>query len=128
MQEQQAVSGEQAVSGVGPMMEAAGVPWWGVYLAAIIASALVAYLCVLILKGLAKSWMNRDHKVDDPWWWQWGWRAVAVAAGAGVGLVVVPPPWGYLLGIVGGGFASYIVRLVKGVVKSRTDQLVAPKP
>jgi len=116
----------QSALAVGPMMEAAGVPWWGIYLGAIIASALVAYLGVLIFKGLAKSWMNRDHKVGDPWWWQWGWRALSVAVGAGVGLLLVPAPWGYIIGIVGGGFASYIVRLVKGVVKARAERLAGP--
>ena len=70
MQEQQV----QATLAVGPMMEAAGIPWWGIYLGTLIASALVAYLCVLITKGLVKAWRQRDHKVKDPWWWQWGWR------------------------------------------------------
>ena len=117
---------QQQVMGasVGTMMEDAGIAWWAVYLGCVVVSALVAYLTVLILKGLCKSWRNRDSKTSDPWWWQWGWRAASVLVGCGVGAFLVDPPWGPALGLVGGGFASWIVGLVKSVVKKRAERLV----
>jgi hypothetical protein len=117
---------------------------WGTVGVIVLVGALTTYLVIGVVKGLVKA-KRRDVRAQDlirravpeadayiaaenmrdPWWWDWGWRGAACAVGAAAMLPLFGYPAGPVWGFIAGGFATFVVGLVKLVASKRAGSAPA---
>ena len=85
-------------------------------------AGVVAFVLTDIPRRFLDAWAARQEK-PQPWWLTGVLQAISVVVGAVVGYLLDGVPWGLTAGIAGGGFATWIV----GVLKARAKRALGVK-
>jgi hypothetical protein len=85
-------------------------------------AGVVAFVLTDIPRRFLDAWAKKQEKTQ-PWWLTGVLQAVSVVVGTVTGYLLDGVPWGLTAGIAGGGFATWIV----GVLKARAKRALGVK-